>query len=275
MPTKFWRYGRASDDKQVLTPEVQADRTLLEYQHQLATGQIPPDTIDAGFIVDKDTSRSVHFLDRNGAQHIIANAVKGDRICVAAYDRMIGSPVDCALTLRWSLESGVDLVLMDLRVDTSTNHGRMIAHIIAAVKENEVLELRRRTREALAYRRKNGRPAGPPPIGYQVKTIMGIDGQKRKWFFPYPKEREYCRMIAYLHEDLGMSMRAIVAKFCKENYCKPRSGKPPRQFSDVATFLRAYKKGYPLKNGAQWKAPDFRFNIVENDEVIDLIADCA
>ncbi len=273
MPMTCFRYGRASDDKQVLTPEVQADRTLLEFKHQLATGQIPPDTVDSGFIVDKDTSRSIHFLDRAGGQHVAAHAVAGDRIIVAAYDRLIGSPVDCAQTLRWSLDSKVDLVIMDLRVDTSTNHGRMIAHIIAAVKENEVLELRRRTREALAYRRKNGRPAGRPPIGYEIKTIIGIDGQRRKWFFPCKAERDYCRMIAFLHQDLCMGMRAIADKFLKENYCNPRSGKPTKSYSDVSKYWRAYKQGYPLDGGIQWKAPDFKFKM--DDEAIDLIADCA
>jgi DNA invertase Pin-like site-specific DNA recombinase len=268
-------YGRASTDKQAMTPETQQAMTFADFGHRKLTARIPENTEWGGFFCDADVSSSLRFLQRPMGQHVASIVKPGDFICVAAFDRFIGSAADCEETIEWARTRKVQLVIMDMPFDSSTAVGETLLGVFAVFKKYNRFEISRRTREDKAHRRAMGYPHGPCPIGYQIKTIVTLDGKKRKWFFPWQKERDYCRMIAFLNQDLGMSVRAIAEKFQRENYCKPRSGKPTKQYSDIAKFLRAYKQGYPLHGGVQWKAPDFRYKFDGGYEEIDLIADCA
>lgn len=264
MPITVFRYGRASTNKQVMSPEVQAEMTLREFNHQKATGRLPEDAIDGGFYADPDTSRAVEFLKRKCGVIIAVKAKPGDRIIAAAYDRLIGSPVDCHHTLLWALNSKIDLVVMDLQLDMSTPHGKMIAQIIASVKEYERLEIGRRTKEALRHRRATGRPTGSPPIGYRNATIIPIGGGRPvKYYLPNDPIRDFCWMVVKLHDESGLSFRRMHIKFWKEKVVPPGCKANEIDRNRLERMYRAAKAGFPLHDGVQWKPPGFKFKEVK------------
>jgi DNA invertase Pin-like site-specific DNA recombinase len=60
-------------------------------------------------------------------------------------------------------ERGVDLVVLDQGIDTSTAVGRMFFHILGAIAEFEHALMSERTRDGLAAARTRGRTGGPKP----------------------------------------------------------------------------------------------------------------
>lgn len=273
----FYGYGRASTDKQTMSLDVQQHMTRLNFEYQTNSRILPPGTTYGGFFGDAATCREKHFLKR-GAGGELAGLVKpGDIICVASYDRLFGSALDCFQTIAWSRERKVTLVIMDINLDTSTSAGQMFVEVMGAMKGYERREIGRRTREQKAYAKERGLPyGGRNPIGWKIKTIIPVMSKKpMKWYFPWVAERNYCNLIASLKDQHGLSMREIARKFTLEKVIKPRSGKVVSDFSDIAQYYRARKKGYPLPGGIQWKSPDFNFRLEGKSETIDLIADCA
>lgn len=270
MPITLRGYGRASNDKQVLTIEAQRDNTFKEFQHQLATGQIPADSIWGGFFADTDTCRATSFLKRPMGIHVAINTKPEDRIIVAAFDRMIASSIDCYETIEWAIKNKTYLVFMDLRIDSSTSAGRMALEMIGAVKGYERREICRRTRDVAQYQKSQGRPYGVPPIGYMVKTIIPVGGGRpMKYYFPCPAERRYGQCIVDLKDQHGMSYREIALKMYNAKIPNPRTGRIICDYPKVSTYYHAVKNGWPLHGGIQWKAPDFKYKIAKND-VIDL-----
>ncbi len=233
---------------------------------------MPADAIDGGFLADPDTSRSIEFLKRRMGVTIALQAKPEDRIIVAAYDRLIGSSIDCSRTLTWALTHKIHLVIMDLRIDMSTNHGRMICQIIAAVKENERLEIGRRIKESLAHRREKGLPTTNAPIGYQIKKIIPAGSNTPiKYYMPWKAERDYARMIVAMHDEQKLSFLQIGLNIMKNKIIKPRSGKVCEDKKDCKDYYHACKKDWPLHGGVQWKAPSYKFKIVSNNtDVINL-----
>jgi DNA invertase Pin-like site-specific DNA recombinase len=59
---------------------------------------------------------------------------------------------------------GVDLVVLDQAIDTSTPTGRLLFHVLAAIAEFEADLIRERTRDGLDAARRRGKRLGRPPV---------------------------------------------------------------------------------------------------------------
>ena len=94
---------------------------------------------------------------------LIAAAGSGDQLVVTKLDRL-GRSLDHLIDLSNDLQhSGVDLVVLDQGIDTSTPVGRMFFQILGSIAEFEHALMSERTRDGLAAARARGRTGGQKP----------------------------------------------------------------------------------------------------------------
>ncbi|MGH3450646.1 MAG: recombinase family protein [Haloechinothrix sp.] len=87
----------------------------------------------------------------------------GDQLAVTKLDRL-GRSLEHLIELAKDLQArGVDLVVLDQGIDTSTAVGRMFFQILGAIAEFEHALMSERTREGLEAARARGRKGGPRP----------------------------------------------------------------------------------------------------------------
>ena len=88
---------------------------------------------------------------------------RGDQLVVTKLDRL-GRSLDHLIDLSAGLqERGVDLVVLDQGIDTSTAIGRMFFQILGAIAEFEHALMSERTLDGLAAARARGRTGGQKP----------------------------------------------------------------------------------------------------------------
>ena len=93
---------------------------------------------------------------------LVANRPK-DQLVVTKLDRL-GRSLEHLMELSNTLqECGVDLVVLDQGIDTSTAVGRMFFQILGAIAEFEHALMSERTRDGLAAARARGRTGGQKP----------------------------------------------------------------------------------------------------------------
>lgn len=87
----------------------------------------------------------------------------GDQLVVTKLDRL-GRSLEHLIELSKQLESkGVNLVVLDQGIDTSTAVGRMFFHILGSIAEFEHALMSERTLDGLAAARARGRTGGQKP----------------------------------------------------------------------------------------------------------------
>src|SRR5438046_1872959 len=87
----------------------------------------------------------------------------GDQLVVTKLDRL-GRSLEHLIELSKDLQArGVDLVVLDQGIDTSTAVGRMFFQIIGSIAEFEHVLMSERTRDGLAAARARGRTGGQRP----------------------------------------------------------------------------------------------------------------
>ena len=88
---------------------------------------------------------------------------KGDQLVVTKLDRL-GRSLEHLMALSKQLQAkGVDLVVIDQGIDTSTAVGRMFFQILGAIAEFEHALMSERTRDGLDAARARGRTGGQKP----------------------------------------------------------------------------------------------------------------
>jgi DNA invertase Pin-like site-specific DNA recombinase len=97
---------------------------------------------------------------------------EGDQLVVTKLDRL-GRSLEHLIELSKLLQSrGVDLVVLDQGIDTSTAIGRLFFQIIGAIAEFEHALMSERTRDGLAAARARGRTGGQKPkLGPRQKKL--------------------------------------------------------------------------------------------------------
>jgi DNA invertase Pin-like site-specific DNA recombinase len=87
----------------------------------------------------------------------------GDQLVITKLDRL-GRSLEHLIALSTQLQTkGVDLVVLDQGIDTSTAVGRMFFQILGAIAEFEHALMSERTRDGLAAARARGRTGGQKP----------------------------------------------------------------------------------------------------------------
>jgi len=111
----------------------------------------------------------------------------GDQLAVTKLDRL-GRSLAHLIELAAGLDGrGVDLVVLDQGIDTSTAVGRMFFHILGAIAEFEHALMSERTRDGLEAARARGRTGGQKPklrprqrdLALQMYRETGADGKRR------------------------------------------------------------------------------------------------
>jgi DNA invertase Pin-like site-specific DNA recombinase len=135
-----------------------------------------------------------------------ANRV-GDQLVVTKLDRL-GRSLEHLIELSKRLQgSGVDLVVLDQGIDTSTAIGRMFFQILGAVAEFEHALMSERTMDGLAAARARGRTGGQKPklgrrqvkLAQQMYDETGDDGKRRYTVAQIAAEFGVTRPTIYRH----------------------------------------------------------------------------
>lgn len=158
-PKRFVAYSRVSTDEQAQSGlGLSAQRTTLERAFEYEGWTLTEHVREEG--------QSGKDLDRPGLKHALEliAADEADGLVVAKLDRLTRSVVDFGDLLEWFDLAGAAFVALDLRLDTSTPTGAMVAHVLVVVAEWERRTIAERTKNAMAAKRAAGEPTGRPSI---------------------------------------------------------------------------------------------------------------
>jgi DNA invertase Pin-like site-specific DNA recombinase len=131
----------------------------------------------------------------------------GDQLVVTKLDRL-GRSLEHLISLSRDLQDrGVDLVVLDQGIDTSTAVGRMFFQILGAIAEFEHALMSERTMDGLAAARARGRTGGQKPkltprqarIAQAMYDQTGPDGKRRYTVAQIAEEFGVTRPTIYRH----------------------------------------------------------------------------
>lgn len=134
----------------------------------------------------------------------------GDQLVVTKLDRLgrsLENLIDLSKTLQ---ERGVDLVVLDQGIDTSSPAGRMFFQIIGSIAEFEHALMSERTRDGLAAARARGRTGGQKPkLGpRQVKLAREMYEEK-------DAEGKRAYTVEHIAQEFGVSRPTIYRHLAK------------------------------------------------------------
>jgi DNA invertase Pin-like site-specific DNA recombinase len=131
----------------------------------------------------------------------------GDQLVITKLDRL-GRSLEHLIALATDLQTrGVDLVVLDQGIDTSTAVGRMFFQILGAIAEFEHALMSERTRDGLAAARARGRTGGQKPkltprqttIAQTMYDELGPDGRRAFTVQQIAEEFGVTRPTIYRH----------------------------------------------------------------------------
>jgi len=134
-------------------------------------------------------------------------ARKGDQLVVTKLDRL-GRSLEHLIALSNDLQTrGIDLVVLDQGIDTSTALGRMFFQIIGSIAEFEHALMSERTRDGLEAARARGRTGGQCPkltarqakIAQEMYDEIGPDGRRAQTVGQIAEEFGVSRPTIYRH----------------------------------------------------------------------------
>ena len=135
----------------------------------------------------------------------------GDQLVITKLDRL-GRSLEHLIELSGQLQArGVDLVVLDQGIDTSTAVGRMFFQILGSIAEFEHALMSERTMDGLAAARARGRTGGQKPklgprqvrLARQMYDELGDDG-KRKY------------TVAQIAAEFGVTRPTIYRQLAKQ-----------------------------------------------------------
>jgi DNA invertase Pin-like site-specific DNA recombinase len=134
-------------------------------------------------------------------------ARRGDQLVITKLDRL-GRSLEHLIALSTDLQArGVDLVVLDQGIDTSTAVGRMFFQILGAIAEFEHALMSERTRDGLQAARARGRTGGQKPkltarqakIAQAMYDELGTDGRRAHTVQQIAEEFGVTRPTIYRH----------------------------------------------------------------------------
>jgi DNA invertase Pin-like site-specific DNA recombinase len=155
--------------------------------------------------VDKASGKLASRPELDKALLIAARA--GDQLVVTKLDRL-GRSLEHLIALSTQLQTrGVDLVVLDQGIDTSTAVGRMFFQILGAIAEFEHALMSERTRDGLDAARARGRTGGQKPkltprqakIAQDMYDELGDDGRRAHTVQQIANEFGVTRPTIYRH----------------------------------------------------------------------------
>lgn len=155
--------------------------------------------------VDKASGKLASRPELDNALLVAARA--GDQLVITKLDRL-GRSLEHLIALSATLQArGVDLVVLDQGIDTSTAVGRMFFQILGAIAEFEHALMSERTRDGLDAARARGRTGGQKPkltarqarIAQDMYDELGPDGHRKHTVQQIADEFGVTRPTIYRH----------------------------------------------------------------------------
>jgi DNA invertase Pin-like site-specific DNA recombinase len=148
-----WGYGRVSTEQQTEAQQ----RVQLE---AAGCDEVITEQISSG------------KKDRPGLAQVLGALQPGDQLVICKLDRLARSLVEL-LTIAADLEArGVDLVVLDQAIDTTTPAGRMMFQVLGAVGQFERELAIERTQASVAHRRSIGADLGGRRKSYSLQQLQ-------------------------------------------------------------------------------------------------------
>lgn len=217
---KVYGYLRVSTDKQ--SDSLASQESLVEdyFERMKKLGDLPEDTTFSGCFADEDKSGSTPLFERPAGYEMLKVIRPGDHIIVAKHDRAFRCMMDACTTIKQLQTQDVELHMINLGVSPSNPIGKFVFHIMSAFAELEVEFIRARIKDALAHRKRTGRPVNQStPLGYKRQKV---EGEVR--FVPNRDEVAMCYEIRDLR-DAGLSWPECATTIAKEHGWKcPSTG---------------------------------------------------
>ena len=190
--------GRASDEKQVMSPKQQEDVCFEAFS---LYKKVRPSWRTAewgGFFFDEATVRTTKVAQREVGSLVLAATKPGDCIMAAKFDRLFANVIDACEVIELVNQKQFFLSILDLDIDLSTALGQAVFKIMAAIKELEVKEIRQRAVDSAAYRRKFGLPNNShAPIGWRIVDNETGDG---RIYLPDQGQRNIAKKLLAMRE---------------------------------------------------------------------------
>jgi DNA invertase Pin-like site-specific DNA recombinase len=185
----------------------------------------------------RDEGLSGSTLERPGLQRALAMVAAGDAdgLVVAKLDRLTRSVVDFGDLLEWFEDARAAFVALDVKVDTSTPGGRMVAQVLVVVAEWERRTIAARTKAGLDALRAQGKPTGRPSVADRP---------------------ELAERIRRMRDEEGLSLRAIADVLSDEGIPTARGADRWRASSVQAAA--GYVRRKPRRKRAALPALDTR-----------------
>ena len=180
MKTKIVGYGRMSTDKQALSLGVQKKKCEEWFRTEDSRCRWENGAEWMGMVEDDAGSSRVNMLMRPNGQRLTTMLDPGDMIVVASLSRAFRSAGDMEHTLDTMTQLGVEMVFLDVQVDTTTPTGKMFLGILAVMSRFERELISQRTRDAIESKIRRGEPTSLALPGYRSngKTML-VDKDKR------------------------------------------------------------------------------------------------
>lgn len=189
---------------------------------------------------DQNGNRKGRSATKREGRHGLAKALEMaqlrliDVVLVTKLDRIARNVKDYIDISAEFNECGVALVCLDLDIDTSTPDGQMIMRNHANLAQWQAERIAQYSMETVQRHVKQGRPVGPPPIGYK----KGKDSNGKTTFVPDTVYRKHVQFIDNTYLRIK-SITKIVDELHKKGYVSPRGktySKP--QVSRILTNIR-------------------------------------
>lgn len=158
------------------------------------------------------------FENRPNFVRMMQRVERGDIHAIVVYSlSRFGRNIRETLNYLEKLEKwGVSFYAIDLGIDTSTSHGKLIMQIMSALSEFESNQMSDRIRAVMGNNKsKKMTYCGNPPLGYD-----NVDGVMR----PKEKEIEIVKSIFDMHEK-NISMNEIARQLNKKGYKSKKGSK--------------------------------------------------
>jgi DNA invertase Pin-like site-specific DNA recombinase len=128
----------------------------------------------------RDEGVSGKDLDRPGLRRALELIAAGDAagLVVSKLDRLSRSVIDFSDLLEWFEQADARFVALDLKVDTTTPGGRMIASILVVIAEWERGTIAARTKAGLAAKRAQGQATGRPSVADRPELLERIQSMR-------------------------------------------------------------------------------------------------
>ncbi|OAI53937.1 hypothetical protein AYO47_03890 [Planctomyces sp. SCGC AG-212-M04] len=167
---------------------------------------------EAAVFYDRAECRETSPLDRPGFRSLMAVVKRGDTIVCKTWDRL-GTILEVPTLLQSLAKRGINIQVCQ-GGDATTDEGQLLTHVLLSVSQFELLKIRRRTRDALAERRRQGRRDTRRRYGFKA-----VDGQ----FVPEETEQKVIEEIRDAVE-MGETLRSIAADLEARGVPAPEAG---------------------------------------------------